>query len=179
MENNLQVRDSGRERKVCRPLSRDESRIQSTSKEADQRSMDTFTRNYSIVLGVILVILAGWWLSSSWQPEVWKLNEQLEEDAKLSDYPYQFRVKHLEDGVATLSSPRNAQVPAMRFLEILHPELASLAQDDPKVVAAQQDLIDHQKRAQDMVLSQPDVERVNWELDVQWLANHGVQVNGG
>lgn len=141
--------------------------------------MDTFTRNYSIVLGILVIALAAWWLSSIWQPEVWAINDQLEEDAKLADYPYQFRVQHLEDGVATISSPRNFQVPAMRFLEVIHPELAGLAQDDPKVVAAQEDLIEHQKHAQNRVLSQPEVDSVTWELDVQWLADHGVQVNGG
>ncbi len=140
--------------------------------------MDRFTRNYSIVLGIGVVVLAAWWMSSIWQPEVWTINDQLAEDAKLSDYPYQFRVKRLEKGVATVSSPRNFDVPAMRFLEVIHPELAGLAQDDPRAIAAQQDLIDHQKRAQGLVLSQPEVERMTWELDVQWLADHGVQVSG-
>jgi hypothetical protein len=41
--------------------------------------------------------------------------------------------------------------------------------------AAQQDLIDHQKRAQGLVLALPDVQRVDWRLDVKWLADHGVR----
>jgi hypothetical protein len=138
--------------------------------------MDKFTRNYSIVLGVVVIALVAWWISSIWQPRVWEINDMLETDAKLAEYPYQFQVVSLDNGVATLSSPRNFKVPAIRFLEIIHPELAGLAQDDPKVIAAQQDLIDHQKRAQGLVLGQPDVERVTWQLDVQWLADHGVQV---
>ncbi|MFP4075621.1 MAG: hypothetical protein ACLFQ1_08215 [Halochromatium sp.] len=141
--------------------------------------MDKFTRNYSIVLGILVIALVAWWLSSIWQPEVWSINDKLEQDAELADYPYQFRVLRLKDGVATISSPRNFQVPAMRFLEVIHPEIAGLADDDPKVVAAQEDLVDHQKRVQDMVLSQPEVDSVTWELDVKWLADHGVQVNGG
>ncbi|MFP4063414.1 MAG: hypothetical protein ACOC26_02545 [Halochromatium sp.] len=141
--------------------------------------MDKFTRNYSIVLGMLVIALVAWWLSSIWQPEVWSINDKLEQDAELADYPYQFRVLRLKDGVATISSPRNFQVPAMRFLEVIHPEIAGLADDDPKVVAAQEDLVDHQKRVQDMVLSQPEVDSVTWELDVKWLADHGVQVNGG
>ena len=138
--------------------------------------MDKFTRNYSIVLGVVVIALVAWWIASIWQPRVWEINDMLEADAKLAEYPYQFRMVSLDNGVATLSSPRNFKVPAIRFLEIIHPELAGLAQDDPKVIAAQQDLIDHQKRAQGLVLGQPDVERVTWQLDVQWLADHGVQV---
>lgn len=139
--------------------------------------MDKFTRNYSIVLGVVVVALLAWWISSLWQPQVWEINEVLDADPELADYPYQFRVKRLDNGVAVLSTPRNFQVPAVRFLEVIHPELAGLAQDDPKMVSAQQSLIDHQKRTQGLVLSQPGVERVDWELDVQWLADHGVQVN--
>lgn len=138
--------------------------------------MDQFTRNYSIALGLVVVALLAWWLSSIWQPRVWELNDLLESDATLADYPYQFRVLSLENGVATLSTPRNFQVPAIRFLEIIHPELAGKAQDDPKVIAAQQDLIDHQKRAQGLMLALPDVERTDWRLDVKWLADHGVQV---
>jgi hypothetical protein len=139
--------------------------------------MDKFTRNYSIALGVVVIALVAWWLSSIWQPRVWELNDMLESDPTLAGYPYQFRVVSLDNGVATLSSPRNFQVPAIRFLEIIHPGLAGLAQDDPKVVAAQQDLIDHQKRAQGLVLGQEDVDEVTWQLDVQWLADHGVQAS--
>lgn len=140
--------------------------------------MDKFTRNYSIVLGVVVIALVAWWISSIWQPQVWEINDMLEADPELADYPYPFRVKRLDDDVAIISTPRNFQVPAIRFLELIHPELAGLAQDDPKVIAAQQDLIDHQKRAQNLVLAQPEVERVDWELDVQWLADHGVQASG-
>jgi hypothetical protein len=136
--------------------------------------MDSFTRNYSIVLGVIVLALVGWWISSSWQPGVWEINDQLEADPTLADYPYQFRVVALDDGVATISTPRSFDFPAIRFLEVIHPELAGKAQDDPAMIAAQQDLIDHQKRVQGLVLAQPDVQRVDWRLDVKWLADHGV-----
>ena len=141
--------------------------------------MDSFTRNYSIVLGAIVLGLLAWWLSSVWQPRVWELNDMLESDPKIADYPYQFRLLRLEQGVATLSTPRSFNVPAIRFLEIIHPNLAGKSQDDPAMLAAQQDLIDHQKRAQGLMLAQPDVERTDWELDVKWLADHGVQVPAG
>ena len=29
------------------------------------------------------------------------------------------------------------------------------------------------------MLGQPDVERVDWRLDVRWLSDHGVQVRSG
>jgi len=138
--------------------------------------MDTFTRNYSIALAVIVLGLLAWWITASWNPRVGELNEVLESDPKLADYVYDFRVVDYADGVATISTPRSFDVPAMRFLEIVKPEVAGKAQDDPAMVAAQQNLIEHQKRAQTLILGQPDVERVDWQLDVQWLAEHGVQV---
>jgi hypothetical protein len=141
--------------------------------------MDSFTRNYTIILGFILFGLFAWWISSAWQPRIWEINEQLESDPMLSNYAYQFRLLDLQDNVATLSSPRSFDVPAMRFLEIVQPDLAGKTQDDPAMIQAQQDLIDHQKRAQGLVLALPDVKRVDWRLDVQWLADHGVHVNSG
>jgi hypothetical protein len=44
------------------------------------------------------------------------------------------------------------------------------------MVKAQQSLVDHQKRAMEVVEALPDVKSVTWGLDVQWLADHGVQV---
>jgi hypothetical protein len=142
-------------------------------------AMDSFTRNYSIVLGVIVLGLLAWWVSAIWQPRVWELNESLESDPTIAEYPYQFRVVAFEDGVATLSTPRSFQVPAYRFLQIIHPDLAGMDQNDQRMIAAQQDLINHQKRAQGLILAQPDVDSVTWELDVKWLADHGVQVTAG
>ncbi len=138
------------------------------------RTVDSFTRNYSIALGMIVIGLLTWWGASAWQPRVWELNRLLESDTELAGYPYQFRLLRFDDGVAVLSTPRAFNFPAIRFLELVNPALADKAQDDPAMVAAQQDLIDHQKRAQGLMLAQPDVRRVDWELDVKWLADHGV-----
>ncbi|EIC21924.1 hypothetical protein [Thiorhodovibrio frisius] len=139
--------------------------------------MDSFTRNYSIILGVIVVLVLGFWIKSSWQPRVWELNNLLEADSTLADYPYQFRVRSFENGLAILSTPRNQSFPAYLFLQVIHPELAGKDQGDPAMVAAQQELIKHQKGAQTLILGQPDVERVDWELDVKWLSDHGVHAS--
>ncbi|EXJ14369.1 hypothetical protein [Imhoffiella purpurea] len=138
--------------------------------------MDRFTRNYSIALAVLVGLALVFGIKSTWQPKAWNLDKILTSDEILADYPYQFRLRSLENGVATISTPRSFDIPAMRFLEIIHPNLAGLAQDDPKMVAAQQELIDHQKRAMGLMLAQPQVQTVDWELDTQWLADHGVQV---
>jgi hypothetical protein len=138
--------------------------------------MDRFTRIYSIGLVGVALVLLGFWLYSLWNPRVWELNDLLAAEPVVAAYPYAFRVTKFNDGIATLSTPRSFAFPAIRLLPILEPALANLAQDDPRMVAAQQSLIDAQKRAMELVQSQPDVREVRWELDIAWLADHGVQV---
>jgi hypothetical protein len=138
--------------------------------------MDRFTRNYSIGLIGVALVLLSFWLYSLWTPRVWELNDLLAAEPVVAAYPYAFRVTEFNEGIATLSTPRSFAFPAIRFLPILEPELANLAQDDPRLVAAQQRLIDAQQRAMELVQSQPDVRGVRWELDIAWLADHGVQV---
>jgi len=141
--------------------------------------MDRFTRNYSIVLGLILLVVLGGWLKSAWQPRVWEINEKLAADPVLAQYPYPFRLRALRDGVAVLSTPRSPEFPAIRFLAVIQPELANKDQDDPAMIAAQQALIEHQRHAQALLLAQPGVTRVDWELDTQWLASRGVHIDAG
>ncbi len=139
--------------------------------------MDRFTRIYSIAIGVILIGALAVWIGSVWKPQVWELDQVLEADPLVSSYPYRFRVVSFENGVATISTPRSFDVPAYRFLAIIHPNLTNKADNDPQAIAAQQELIDHQKRAQGLILAQPQVESVQWELDTQWLAARGISVS--
>jgi len=141
--------------------------------------MDRFTRNYAIGLAVAVAALAAFWVASAWHPRVRALNELLQADPYLSAYPYHFRVLSLKDGIATMSTPRSFDFPVIRFLAIIHPELARAAQDDPRMIAAQQDLVNHQKKAQALVSKQPDVEAVRWQLDREWLSDRGVRLPGG
>ncbi|HYN76630.1 MAG TPA: hypothetical protein VES73_02415 [Lamprocystis sp. (in: g-proteobacteria)] len=136
--------------------------------------MDRFTRNYSALLGILFLALFGLWLHSNWQPRAWEINEMLKADPLIANYPYQFRVVLFDQGTATISTPRSFDVPASRFLEIVYPQLAGKPAEDPAMVAAQQALVDAQKRAMELVQGLPDVKTVSWELDVAWLADHGV-----
>jgi hypothetical protein len=140
--------------------------------------MDNFTRIYSIIIGLAIVAGLFFWASSGPQPRVGELDSILAADPIVSDFPYRFRVWGFDNGVVTLSSPRSPAFPAIKFLPIIHPELADKAQDDPAMIAAQQELIDHQKRAQQLMLAQPDVARVDWELDTAWLAQQGANLQG-
>lgn len=139
--------------------------------------MDRFTRIYSIAIGVIVIGALAVWIASAWKPQVWELDQVLEADPLVSSYPYRFRVVSFENGVATISTPRSFDVPAYRFLAIIHPNLTNKADNDPQVIAAQQELIDHQKRAQGLILAQAQVESVEWQLDTQWLAARGISVS--
>lgn len=137
--------------------------------------MDSFTRNYSVVLGLIAAGAFVLWLKSSWQPQAWELNRMLEADPVVAAYPYQFRVQSFEDGVATILTPRSPALPALQFVPILFPHLAGKDQSDPAMIKAQADLVEAQKRAMDLVGAAPGVKAVDWALDRRWLADHGVQ----
>ena len=137
--------------------------------------MDRFTRNYSLGLGIIVVGLLALWVHASWAPRVWEINRILESDPLILDYPYQFRLVSLKEGVATISTPRSAAFPAIQFIPVIYPELAGKDQADPAMVKAQQALVDRQKHVMDLVGSLPDVHAIAWALDVRWLADHGVQ----
>jgi len=135
--------------------------------------MDRFTRNYSITLGLILIVFLGWVLYED--PAVADLNALLEQDNEVAAYPYRFRVLAVHEGVATMGSPRSSEFPVQRALGILFPALANRAQDDPDLMHAQQGLAEVQKRAMAIVLESGKVRRVRWELDRDWLGRRGVQ----
>ena len=136
--------------------------------------MDRFTRNYLIVFGAIVGSLVLWWGIANWAPQVWHLNGVLGADPQLSAFPYRFRVLTVSGGTATVTSPRTPDMPAVRFLGILRPEFASRRDDDPTVVAAQQDLAALQGRARDLLLAQPEVREVRWVLDRDWYRQRGI-----
>ena len=136
--------------------------------------MDNFTRTYSVLLGVIVLALVVIGVRSSWQPGVDSMNAMLEADPLVAAYPYQFRVVAFSDGVATMRTPRSFDIPAYRFLQVIYPNLNGLREDDPQMIAAQQALVDAQKRSMDLIEALPEVDSVHWELDVRWLADHGI-----
>jgi hypothetical protein len=140
--------------------------------------MDAFARNYLIGLITVAVVAAGaYWLSRD--SRVSDINEVLARDSELADYPYPFRVLVLENGVATMSSPRSAEVPVMRFLRTAFPALGATSVDHPDMMAAQDELAERQSRAAQLVKSQPDVNAIRWEIDERWYNEHGVFLNLG
>lgn len=141
-----------------------------------QGGLDRFTRNYLIVLGSVAGLILIAWIAS-WNPRVGEINALLEADPLVSAYPYRFHVMVLDNGIAQVSTPRSFDVPVMRFLTIIHPELNGKAQDDPAMMAAQDELVKVQKRVAQIVRSQPDVKGIRWVLDREWYSSHGLSPN--
>ena len=140
-----------------------------------QQGLDTFSKRYLAALAIIAVLAGAWWLLSL-DSRVHELNALLDSDSELAAYPYRFRVLSLEDGVAAMSSPRSAQLSATRGLRAMFPELTNASAVAPEMMAAQEYLASVQSRAASLVAEQPDVSRVRWVLDEQWLSGHGIYV---
>lgn len=134
--------------------------------------MDKFTRNYSIFLALIALASLVWVLYED--PLVSDLNDLLEQDKLVSSYPYRFRLLHVKNGIAVISTPRNSEFPVFQALGILYPHLANRSQDNPDLMQAQQQLAEVQKRVKLIVMKSGKVKQVRWELDLVWLADHGI-----
>jgi hypothetical protein len=135
--------------------------------------LDSFARKYLIVMLSVAVLALAWYFLSK-DPRVAELNDLLTADSELATYPYKFRVLSLENGLAVLGSPRSAEVPVMQFLHTAFPDLAGLSVQDPRMMAAQDLLVEKQSRAAMLIREQPDVTGVRWTLDERWYAERGV-----
>lgn len=146
------------------------------NEEQKNTGMDDFTRRYLYVL--LMIVLAGfaWWFSSlDFQASA--INKVLKADAELANYKYPFRVISLKNGVAQVSSPRSAELPAIQSLRIMYPELQQSSVDSEEVKAAQDELARMQSYAGKLIGNQEGVNSVSWVLDRKWLAKHGVYLD--
>lgn len=145
------------------------------TKNQQKPELDNFTRNYLYILMGLALIGVIWWLSNL-DFRVIEINELLEADTELAAYPYPFRVKSLENGVAEVSSPRSAKLSAIQSLRVMYPELKQHNAVSDEMVAAQKELARVQSYAGQLVKRQEDVKTIRWILDQQWLAKHGIYV---
>ena len=129
-----------------------------------------------IFLTAVLGALVYW---AGGDPQVDALNEAITRHGSpaLRDYPYQFRVLRLEDGVATMTTPRSPQVPVYRMIRAIDPNVNPRDPNNPEFVAAEKALAGVQEEARRIVLAQPGVKSVKWELDRNWLIDHGIAVD--
>lgn len=131
------------------------------------------------ILASLLVLGLIYWFGLRTDPQVAALNRTVQEKASpaLRGYPYPFRVLRLKGTVAVMQTPRSAAVPVVRMIGALHPSLAGKSPDNPDFIAAQNELAKVQSEARKIVLGQPGVTGVEWELDQNWLIGHGISLN--
>ena len=140
--------------------------------------MDDFARRYLQVLALVAVLAGGWWILAR-DSIAGDINAMLDQDAQLAGYPYAFRVVSVDEGIASVSSPRSASVSVIAFLRAAFPDLAGAAVDDPEMLAAQERLVAMQSRAAELVEAHPEVDSVRWQLDETWYARRGVYIDSG
>ena len=130
-----------------------------------------------IVIVLILLIALDWAIQRP-DPLTRELNRALASEAsqKLKDYPCQFRVLRVEGNTAVLTTPRNFDVPAFRMLGVLYPDINVKDANNPAFIAVEHLLGQVQDEARDIVLAQPGIEQVRWELDKPWLHRKGIDV---
>lgn len=131
-------------------------------------------QQFLIVLALFLGLALLWFLKQD--PALNQLNAALKADTELQAYPYPFRAIKVENGIATLSSPRSAQVSVLHFFNIAKPGLDTSNPDSPAMIAAQKELAHVQEKAGKITKEQPGIQDIQWEIDRSWYASHGLKV---
>lgn len=131
------------------------------------------------ILLALFAIGAIYWFGLRTDPKVDALNQALRQTGSpaLQNYPYPFQVARLNDGEAIMGTPRSVEVPVYRMIGAIHPNLSGRSPNDPDFIAAEKEMAQIQSEARQIVLSQPGVTSVKWELDRNWLISNGIQLN--
>lgn len=95
---------------------------------------------------------------------------------KLKNYPYKFWVIKVSNGTAYVSTPRSFEAPAFKALAVLYPDINTKNQNDPAFIAVEKLLAEVQSEAGAIVLAQPGVKEIRWELDRAWLRAKFIEV---
>lgn len=130
-----------------------------------------------IALALLLAFIIDWAIQRP-DGRSRELNRVIEAKGSpaLKAYPYQFRVLRVAGDTAVMTTPRNFDVPAFRFIGAIHPEINVKDANDPAFITAQTTLGLMQSEASGLVGAQPGIKYVRWELDKPWLAAHGIAV---
>lgn len=130
---------------------------------------------------IVLAIVVAWavdWFIQRPDSQARALNAAIaaEGSAALKAYPYPFHVLRVEDGIAVMSTPRSRDVSVTRVIKVLYPDINVLDTNDAAFIAAQKELAGLQFEARDIVMKQPGVKTVAWEIDRHWLGARGIDV---
>lgn len=131
------------------------------------------------ILFALVALGAIYWFGLRTDPRVDALNQALQQAGSpaLLRYPYAFRVTGLNGGEAIMGTPRSPEVPVYRMIGVIHPNLSGRSPSDPDFVAAEREMAQIQSEARQIVLGQPGITSVKWELDRNWLIASGIQLN--
>jgi hypothetical protein len=135
-------------------------------------------KSWQWVLIAIALLVALDWAIRRPDAQTRQLNDVLVDKAspQLKAYPYQFRVLRVEGDTAVMSTPRNFDAPAFRMLGVLYPDINVKDNNNPKFIEVERLLGRVQDEAKDIVLAQPGIAAVRWELDRDWLQRRGIEV---
>ncbi|WP_456377350.1 glutamate-ammonia-ligase adenylyltransferase [Thiolapillus sp.] len=136
--------------------------------------LDKGTKIYAAVL--LTVVLGLVFLALYESPQVSRLNNKLEADEQVGNFPYAFRVLRISNGVAVMSTPRSSAVPVTQVLNKIFPGIGNSTPDSPLFQEMQKKLATVQARASKLVAEDPEIKRVQWELDRDWLMQHGIHL---
>lgn len=130
-----------------------------------------------VMIAIALLVALDWFIQRP-DPRTRELNQALASEAspKLRDYPYHFRVLRVEGDTAVMTTPRNFDVPAFRMLGALYPDINVKDANNPAFIAVEHLLGQVQDEARGIVLGQPGIKQVRWELDKAWLHRQGIEV---
>ncbi len=135
-------------------------------------------KSWHWVLIVLALLVALDWAIRRPDGRSRELNAILETQAsaELKNYPYQFHVLRVDGHTAVMATPRNFDVPAFRMLGVLYPDINVKDANNPAFIAVEHLLGKMQDEARGIVLAQPGISEVRWELDREWLRRHGIAV---
>ncbi len=135
-------------------------------------------KSWQWILLVIALLVALDWAIRRPDARSRELNDIITSQAseRLRNYPYQFQVLRVEGDTAVMTTPRNFDVPAFRMLGVLYPNINVKDPNNPEFIAVERLLGQVQDEAKDIILAQPGIKGVRWELDRDWLRRQGIEV---
>ncbi|RBP28379.1 hypothetical protein DET50_112108 [Marinobacter pelagius] len=123
-------------------------------------------RKQFIAVMVVAALFVGWlgWRSF----EVISLNDLLKSDETVAGYPYQHRVLRVEGDTAIMGSLRSHSVSTEEALRAIFPSMRNLPDNHRDWQRAERQLAQVQARAGEIILADPGIDHVRWELDENW-----------
>lgn len=123
-------------------------------------------RKQFVIVMLVATLFVGW---LAWRGfEVINLNHTLMADQHVAKYPYQHRVLRVEGNTAIMSSLRSHDTSTRHALTTIFPSMQNLGDNSREWQRAERELAQVQARAGDIILSDPGIERIRWELDENW-----------